>query len=104
MKYARWVELRGKYYTCRSRGWCHLASGCKPTVRCLADVAEATEAPPTVPPPAVTTAPPTLINFTFWLWVGPDIDKVFSQKLTVPQNTSLFDAMKLAAERDSNFE
>lgn len=66
--------------------------------------ATSTDAPATVPPPVVTTAPPTLINFTFWLWVGPSVNKTFSQKLTVPQNTSMFDAMKLAAERDSNFE
>ncbi|XP_043197331.1 uncharacterized protein CG3556-like isoform X4 [Amphibalanus amphitrite] len=66
--------------------------------------AEVTEDPPTVPPPTTTAAPPTLINFTLWLWVGPDVNKTFSQALTIPQNTSLFDAMKLAAERDSNFE
>ena len=70
----------------------------------MTEGAEVTEVPPTVPPPTVTTAPPTLITFTFWLWVGSDAEKVFSQKLTVPQNTSLFDAMKLAAERDTNFE
>ncbi|XP_037068864.1 uncharacterized protein CG3556-like [Pollicipes pollicipes] len=47
---------------------------------------------------------PRLMNVTLWLWIGVDVSQSFSCRLAVPENTSLFDCMKLAAERDSRFQ
>jgi len=63
-----------------------------------------TVAPPVAPSEAAPAAPPSLVNMTLWLWIGPAVNATYSAQLTVPQNTSLFDCLKLAAERDSHFE
>lgn len=45
-----------------------------------------------------------VVHFTYVVWIGQNRDEVFSIKLTVPQNSSFFDAMKIAAEADPRFE
>lgn len=40
---------------------------------------------------------------TLWLWVGADVGEKHSIRLEVPANTSLFECMQLAAERDPHF-
>ncbi|XP_037093245.1 uncharacterized protein CG3556-like [Pollicipes pollicipes] len=44
------------------------------------------------------------VHFTYWLWVGTEVNETFNLSLTVPPHTSMFKCMKLAARRDSHYE
>jgi len=45
-----------------------------------------------------------MIQFTYVIWVGQDRSEVYTIKLTVPANSTFFEAMKVAAEADPHFQ
>jgi len=47
---------------------------------------------------------PELIEFTFMLWIGQNRSETYALDLKVPVNTSLYEAMLLAAELDPNYQ
>nr|CAH0107361.1 unnamed protein product [Daphnia galeata] len=68
-----------------------------------------TEAPPTSPT-AIPSAgslggdPAKKVHFTYVVWIGQNRSEVYAIQLTVPANSSFYEAMKIAAEADPRFE
>lgn len=50
------------------------------------------------------TSSPDLIHFTYILWIGQNRSERHSIQMAIPVNTTFFEAMKIAAETDPNFE
>ena len=44
------------------------------------------------------------MNFTYVIWIGENRDEVHSIKLSVPDNISFHEAMKVAAKQDLTFQ
>ena len=45
-----------------------------------------------------------LIHFTYVVWIGQNRSEVNAIRLSIPVNTTFYEAMKTAAEADSRFE
>ncbi|XP_046656354.1 uncharacterized protein CG3556-like [Daphnia pulicaria] len=68
-----------------------------------------TEPPPTIPttiPSAGSLGgdPAQKVHFTYVVWIGQNRSDVYAIQLTVPANSSFYEAMKIAAEADPRFE
>lgn len=68
-----------------------------------------TESPPTVPstiPSAGSLGgdPSQKIHFTYVIWIGQNRSEIHAIQLTIPVNSSFYEAMKIAAEADPHFE
>ncbi|KAJ8668081.1 hypothetical protein QAD02_009744, partial [Eretmocerus hayati] len=47
---------------------------------------------------------PQLVNVTYTLWVGSDVDEIYNLSLSAPKNETFYEVMVLAAQRSQNFQ
>lgn len=45
-----------------------------------------------------------LVNVTYTLWVGSDVNEIYNLTLSAPKNETFYEVMVLAAQRSTNFQ
>lgn len=58
----------------------------------------------TIPVEPVGTQSPVLVNITYTLWVGSNVNETYNLTITAPRNETFYGVMLLAADMSSHFQ